>query len=427
MAIVPEIHASRLLAKTVVDNRGEKVGQVVELFVRTDEALPPLVAIEVACKGRGGKHRIIAWSAIQVLVREYLSLTVPQEQAPSVDLSAAPFMPVKRTLFDKQIVDMNGLKVVRVNDVKFNEIGGELRLVAVDVGLRGLLRRLGLRFLVHWVESRFHRALPDTLIQWADVERIDTDDGAGQVKLGVPYERLAKLRPADLADIVEALNARQRSALLGALDQSVAAEALTEVEPEVRSRILAHLGSERASDLLESMPADEAADILSDLRPDQAEALLNAMEAGDAQEVRELLEYEEDTAGRLMSTEFIGLQGQWTAAQAIDELRRLQPKPDVAYYLYIIDEEKHLNGVLSLRDLIIAPPDRLLAEIMHRDVVAVHEEDGKDKVGEILAKYDLLALPVLDDEGRLVGVVSLSDAVDDIFAADRHKPRWWAQ
>lgn len=415
-AIVPEIHASRLLEKTVVDNRGQRVGRVVELYVRLDEELPPLVALEV--QGQGRQRRTIAWSAVQVLVREYLSLSTSAEEVPEV--SVASLLPVRRALFDKQIVDLHGLKVVRVNDVKFSEIAGQLRLVAVDVGLRGLLRRLGLRPLVLWLENRLHRAVPDTLIKWQDVEHIDVE-GMGQLRLGVPYARLAKLRPADLADIVEALNARARSALLGALEEDVAAEVLTEVEPDVRASILAHLEREKASDLLESLPADEVADILSDLRQDRAEELLNAMEAEEAQEVRKILEYDENTAGRLMSTELLCFLDTQTAQETIEALRRLQPDPEVAYYLYVVDGERKLLGIVSLRDLVIAAPERPLGEIMNRHIIAVSKDDGKEKVRDLLAKYDLLALPVLDEEGRLVGVVSLPDAVDDLFVRARRR------
>ncbi|MBE3583970.1 MAG: CBS domain-containing protein [Limnochordaceae bacterium] len=429
MSVVPEIHASRLLAKTVIDAKGRKLGRVVEIYVQLDkDELPPVVALEV----RSRRHPdlpsplYIPWRTVQVLVRQYLSLTVPAE-ALSKAAPVAPeasWLPIRRTLFDKQIVDLNGLRVVRVNDLKFNEVGGGLRLVAVDVGLRGLLRRLGLRPLVHWAEARLHLSLPDTLIRWQDVQRIELE-GDGRLHLGVPYERLARLRPADLADILEALHTRERTAVLGALTPAIAAETLTEVEPEAREQILARLTPERVLSLLESLPADEAADILSQLRADRAAALLGAMKPEQGEQVRSFLEYEEDTAGRLMSREFIFFPQTQTADETIAALRQLKPPANSTYYLYVVDQAGHLLGTVSLRDLVVAAPSCRLEEIMRTKVIAVHVDDDRQTVGEMLAKYDLLALPVLDEDERLVGVVSLPEHADEIFSAERRRGGLW--
>ena len=247
---------------------------------------------------------------------------------------------------------------------------------------------------MHWWERRF-RDLPDTLIRWQDVERIETE--ANRVKLNVPYQRLAKLHPADLADIIEDLNNRDRTAVMQALDMDVAADALQEIEPEVQSAILEHLSGERASDLLETMPADEAADILGELPDAKAEELLNLMEAGQANEVRELLEYEEGTAGRLMTTEFIAFTQNQTVDETIVRLREAKPESDVAYYLYVVDEQGVLRGVVSLRDLVVSPPGTHLGEVMHPRVIAVRDTDDQAVVAEVITKYDLLAVPVVDE------------------------------
>ncbi|HHV56046.1 MAG TPA: CBS domain-containing protein [Firmicutes bacterium] len=434
MGVVPEIHASRLLAKTVVDNRGRRLGRVTEIFVQLGkEELPPVVALQVQASSwlwRGPlPFRLVPWRCVQVLVRQYLSLSVGIDSLPPVATPPSPpppvpseWLPVRRTLFDKQIVDLNGLRVVRVNDVKFTEIGDTLRLVAVDVGLRGLLRRLGLRPLVHFAESHFGLRLPDTLIRWQDVQRIELE-GNGRLHLGVPYERLARLRPADLADILEALHTRERTALLGALDPAVAAETLTEVEPEAREQMLARLTPEHVLRLLQSLSPDDAAAILSELRADRATALLGAMHPEQGEQVRALLEYPEDTAGRFMSTDFMAFPRQMTADETIATLRRLRPPAEEAYYLYVIDDERHLLGTVSLRDLVIAPPEQPLGEIMHPNPVAVRATDDRRTVGELLAKYDLLALPVIDEDGRLVGVVALSEHADEIFRPARRG--WW--
>ncbi|MDI6871478.1 MAG: CBS domain-containing protein [Bacillota bacterium] len=416
VAIVPEIHASRLLEKTVVDRFGKRLGRVNDILVEPGEEFPPVVGLEVRTK-RGALRRI-PWSLIQVLVRQYLTLSVQKDE---VDEQSLPekLLHLKRDLLDKQIVDLNGLKVRRINDIKLAEINGVLRLVAVEVGLRGLLRRLGLRRLVHGLDKLLPKPIEDYFISWRDVEPITS--APHQVKLAVPYERLSKLHPADLADILEALNRPERAAVMSALNVDVAAETLQEMEPEAQADVLEQLGGEKASDILESMPADEAADILGELPERRAQELLEQMEDEEAEDVRELLEYEEDTAGRLMTTDVLSFREELTTAQTIEELRRLKPDPDSAYYLYVVDGEQHLIGVVSLRDLVVAEPDQPLWAIMDPHVLFVKEDAHKNEVAEVMTKYDLLAIPVVDAGQHLLGMALIHDVVDDVYLANRRK------
>lgn len=417
MSIVPEIHASRLLEKTVVDRLGKRLGKVNDILVEPGEEFPRVVGLEV--RTRRGHLRRVPWSLIQVLVRQYLSLSVLRNELE--DTLPQNLLYLKRDLLDKQIVDLNGLKVRRINDLKLAEVNGVLRLVAVEVGLRGLLRRLGLRRLVHLLDRLLARPLQDFFISWRDVEPLT--GAPHQVKLAVPYERLSKLHPADLADILEALNRPERAAVMSALDEDLAAETLQEMEPEAQADVLEQLGKDKAADILESMPADEAADILGDLPERRAEELLEQMEDEEAEDVRELLEYEEDTAGRLMTTDFLSFREDATAGQTIEELRRLKPDPDSAYYLYVVDAEQHLIGVVSLRDLVIAEPDRPLWALMDPHVLFVKEDAHKNEVAEVMTKYDLLAVPVVDAGQVLVGMALIHDVVDDVYLVNRRSSR----
>ncbi|HHW14459.1 MAG TPA: CBS domain-containing protein [Firmicutes bacterium] len=414
MSIVPEIHASRLLEKTVVDRLGKRLGRVQDILVECGEEFPKVVGLEV--RSKRGHLRRVPWSLVQVLVRQYLSLSVLRTE---VDGDALPdnLLRLKRDLLDKQIVDLNGLKVRRINDLKLAEVNGVLRLVAVEVGLRGLLRRLGLRRLVHYADKLLPKPIPDYFISWRDVEPVTS--APHQVKLAVPYERLSKLHPADLADILEALNRPERAAVMSALDVDVAAETLQEMEPEAQADVLEQLGGDKATDILESMPADEAADILGDLPEHRAQALLEQMEDEEAEDVRELLEYEEDTAGRLMTTEVLSFREDLTAGETIEELRRLKPDPDSAYYLYVVDGEQHLIGVVSLRDLVVADPSQPLWALMDPHVLFVREDADKNEVAEVMTKYDLLAVPVVDAEQHLLGMALIHDVVDDVYLAER--------
>lgn len=417
MSIVPEIHASRLLEKTVVDRLGKRLGKVTDILVEPGEEFPRVAGLEVTSKH--GTRRQIPWSLIQVLVRQYFSLSVTKDEAGHEAPLPENLLYLKRDLLDKQIVDLNGLKVRRINDIKLAEVAGALRLVAVEVGLRGLLRRLGLRRVVHFIEKLGAKPIPDFFISWGHVEPIS--DAPHQVKLAIPYERLSKLHPADLADILEALNRPERAAVLSALDVETAAETLQEMEPEAQADALEEMGGERASDILESMPADEAADILGELPEHRAQELLEQMEDEEAEDVRELLEYEEDTAGRLMTTEVLSFRETQTAAETIEALRALKPDPDSAYYLYVVDGEDHLLGVVSLRDLVVAEPEQPLWAFMDPHVIFVGEDADKNEVAEVMTKYDLVAVPVVDAEQKLEGLALIHDVVDDVYLAGRKR------
>jgi CBS domain-containing protein/sporulation protein YlmC with PRC-barrel domain len=416
MSIVPEIHASRLLEKTVVDRLGKRLGRVEDILVECGGEFPKVVALEV--RTRRGDRRRIPWSLIQVLVRQYLSLAVPTSEVDDSDLSEN-LLYLKRDLLDKQIVDLNGLKVRRINDLKLAEANGVLRVVAVEVGLRGLLRRLGLRRLVHLLDRFLPQPVQDYFISWRDVEPIS--GAPNQVKLAVPYERLSKLHPADLADILEALNRPERAAVMSALDVDVAADTLQEMEPDAQADVLEQLGGDKASDILESMPADEAADILSDLPQHRAEELLDQMEDEEADDVRELLEYDENTAGRLMTTEVLSFREEANVGDTIEALRRLKPDPDSAYYLYVVDGEQHLIGVVSLRDLVVSEPEQPLWAIMDPHVLFVKEDAHKTEVAVVMTKYDLLAVPVVDATQHLLGIDLIHDVVDDVYLEDRRR------
>jgi Mg2+ transporter MgtE len=247
------------------------------------------------------------------------------------------------------------------------------------------------------------------------VDPIHSDISA--VKLRISHRKLARMHPADIADVVERLSLQQRDAVFASLDDETAADALEELSPEDQADILERLDPERAADILEEMKPDEAADLLSDLPEHQQEALLDMMEAREADEVEELLAYGEDTAGGLMTTEYVGLSADLTAAQAIDKLRELEPNAESVYYVYVVDEQENLQGVLSLRDLIVAKPDTPIRDIMITNVIRVSPGAATEDVTDIMRKYNLLAVPVVDDDGHMEGIVTVDDALDTVLAA----------
>lgn len=225
-------------------------------------------------------------------------------------------------------------------------------------------------------------------------------------------ELLAPYHPADLAEVMEELSDEQRATVLHLLTDTAAAETLSEMEIEDQAAILEALPAARATGILEEMSADDVADLISELSPDRAGELLELLDAEDATEVRELMEFREDSAGGIMTTEFVAVVGTLTAQGAIDELRRMAPEAETTYYVYVVNEREQLQGVLSLRELIIAPPEVPVAQIMRKQVQTVHVDEDQEEVARIVKKYNLLAVPVVDEHGVLRGIVTVDDIID---------------
>ena len=264
---------------------------------------------------------------------------------------------------------------------------------------------------------------PERYIDWEDVDPVETS--IASIKLRVPHAGLAELHPADLATIIDQLAPRDRAGVLAALDDEAAADAIEEMEPDTQVEVLEDLAPERAADILEEMSPDDAADLVQDLSDETRAELLALMERDEADELGELLRYPEDTAGGTMTTEFVAVPADLSAAATIDRLRELEPDAETIYYVYVVDGDGRLVGVLSLRDLIVAPPDSAVGEVMIPEPVAVGVLDDRDEVAAVVARYNLLAVPVVDAEHRLVGIVTVDDAMDTILPAGwrRRLPR----
>lgn len=413
MLAAPEIYLSEILDRPVTDRVGERIGRIHDLLVACGESFPKVTAIMVA---RRGREVLVGLDQVQVLNRRLATLNVLEgEIRPENGVDERVLL--RRDILDKQIVDTHDVKVVRVNDIKVASIGHEMRVVAVDIGTRGLLRRLGVERAALRALRFFRRTLGEILVRWDFLEPLESR--VDRVKLAVPQNKLAELHPAEIADIVNELHPKESTLIVERLDDETAAETLSRVEPETQVTILENMDSQRASDILESMSPDDATDIVSEMNEEKAAELLNLMEAKQQKAVRSLMAHDEDTPGGLMTTEYIAFKETLTAEKTINCLRELAPDAEVIYYLYVIDAEEKLRGVLSLRDLIVAPPATPLSEIMTERVVSVGHDDDLEKVKEIFVKYDFLALPVTGDDGKLLGVITVDDAIDLILAKRR--------
>jgi CBS domain-containing protein len=414
---------SQVIGRPVRDTRGEPMGKVADLIVAVGERYPPVTGLVVATDRR---KIFLHWSAVA-------GLDVRGARLNTSTLDIAKFeqrpqeIRLKVDLLDKQIVDIDGRRVVRVNDISLDEIEGSLRLVAVDVGAAGLLRRLGFEGPFRTVARNLRLPLRERYIDWEDVDPVESS--IASVKLRVPHARLAELHPADLASIIDQLVPKDRAGVLASLGDEAVADAMEEMEPDTQVEVLEDLEPERAADILEEMSPDDAADLVADLSDAARGEILALMEQDEADEVQGLLGYPEDSAGGIMTTEFIAVPATLTAAATIDRLRELEPDAETIYYVYVTDAERRLVGVLSLRDLIVAKPDARISEVMFGEPVAVGLLADQDEVAQAVARYNLLAVPVVDDEGRLTGIVTVDDAIDTVLptAWKRRLPRLYSR
>jgi magnesium transporter len=329
-----------------------------------------------------------------------------------------------RDVLDKQIIDTDGARVVRVNDLELMRVSGMMVVSNVDVGGMGILRRIGLGGAAEKMASRLHVNVPSNYISWDDVELLSYDNA---MRLKVPREKIADLHPADVAEILSDLNRVESGQFLESLDVEQLADTLEEVEPEFQASLVENMTDERVADVLEEMEPDEAADLLGELPPERSEDLLALMEKDEAEDVRKLLTYPEDSAGGIMTTGFAAVRPDLTAEQAIQALREMEGEAETIFYVYVTDEEEHLIGVFTLDTLIFAKPDSPILDITQTRLQTVNLEDQQEDVAQVIAKYDLLAVPVVDEQNVLHGIVTADDALDKIIptAWKKRLPRYY--
>ena len=417
-------YISELIGKPVVEASGERVGQLTDLIAsaRGDIPHPKVVAVVVK---HGRKTLAVPFSRVALLAIPAVALTQPLAEI-------VPYEPGERDLYlvrdvlDKQIIDTDGMRVVRVNDLELTRVNSHFYVANVDIGTLGLLRRLGLAKVLQRVTSRLGRGLLPTIISWDGVELLSGDQ---PLRLKVPGDKITDLHPADLAEILSDLNRSESGKLLDSLDVKTVADTLEAVEPDFQASLVEAMPDQKVADLLEEMAPDEAADLLAELPEGRSQELLSLMDVDEAKDVRKLLAYPEDAAGGIMTTEYIAIPPDLNAEQAIAYLRANADQAETIFYIYVADSENRLSGVFSLQDLVLAAPETPVEEFMHHRVVSVNVLDSQDEVAQAIAKYNLLAIPVVDEQGRLHGIVTADDALDKIIptAWKKRLPRMYRQ
>lgn len=410
------LYFSEVVGRKVLDADEREIGRLWDLSIHLGDPFPSVNQIlirpdrsEVLLIGSG--NVVVAWRDRPLRLSVRLSDLRPGRRRDKGELL------VREALLDKQVLDVSGAKVERVNDVSFLIVkDNEIRLAHIDVGLRGLVRRLGWeRFvdgLVLLLRPGAKYLTNEPLIGWKYV--VPTLDDPAGLRLALSQKSLAKLHPADLADILEDLPTGSRRTVFEVLELDTAARVLSEVAPDMQEDLLSH-GSdpERAADLLETMPPDAAADVLSELPPNEAENLISRMQPDDAQAVTTLLHHEEDTAGALMTTELVALPGSLTVAEAFDRLREAAREVEFLYQFYVVDDRNRLLGYVTMRRLFLAQPADRIADIMAPWSILVHPEDKTSEVANVIERYNLAAVPVVDADGVLLGMITVDDVLTE--------------
>ena len=404
---------SDFLNRRVYSFLGLKVGKLSDLVAERAEPYPMIIGIVVQTK-RGKKRIYLPWEKI-IRIEPQVTLSEDESNGFQASLPQKDIILLREEVMDKQIVDTFGAKVVRVNDLHFLRVNSNLRLVHVDVGFRGLMRRVGWERVVdqalRWL---FSYDLPNQFISWKYVQLLS---GSDLLHLSVSQKKLMHLHPADLADIIEDLSGRERSAIFHALDTETAADMLEEVDPKIQKSLIEEITVEKASDIVEEMSPSDAVDLLHDLPEERAEEILDGMEQEKAEDLRELLVHPEETAGGLMTTAYLSLTPGVTVEAAIARLRAQAPDLDIIDYIYVGDEGEVLQGVVSIRGLLTAHSHQPLFEIQAPRVVSVKPDADQKEVVEAFAKYGFRALPVVDEGNRLRGVIGFRSVLD-VLAPD---------
>ena len=399
---------SQILRKKIFDPAGRPQGRVSDLVVTTADLYPPVTGVLFWPIGKKGPSRFPWQRIIEVGDKLVVQPLTPEDQAEAI-MSEGELL-LKDSLLDKQIVDTHGAKILRVNDLHLLKVNRNLRLVHVDVGLRGLMRRAGLeRAMDKFFQWFLDYHLSDHFIPWRFVQPLSSPD---LLRLKITQNRFSQLHPADLADIIEELDIHKRSEVFQSLDVETAAETLEETDPKIQVRLIESLNPARASDIIEEMSPSEAADLLGDLPKDKAEGILKEMEKEIAEDVKELLVHPEEKAGGLMTPSFLSLPAQATVKEALDLLRQQAQNLDLLYYIYVTDEQGHLFGVTNLRGLFMANPQAALADLMDARVVSVGLEEGKEEIANLFAKYGFKAIPVVDETNLMKGVITFKNLLE---------------
>jgi CBS domain-containing protein/sporulation protein YlmC with PRC-barrel domain len=428
--IINFIYLSELLHLPVINARdGRLLGRIEDLAAMPGQVYPKVTGVLVK-PGRGKHVLYIPWMSIQrSVLRKALTLeNAAGDAAYPAGASENEFL-LRKSFLDKQIISTSGYKVVRVNDLQLlidntSKQTPSLWLVHIDIGVKGLLRRLG---WLRWYNAMFTwlvgREMRDIFVSWKHVQPTSTTSVSGSLSLKTDSSKLSEIHPADLADILEDLGVDERISLIESLDHTTAALTLQEMSMKIRVQVAETLEPEKLAAIINEMQMDETVDLLDELSTERRSTLSGLMPKDRVAEIRELAKMSTKEVGSIMNTDFIVARVTYTAGEVLAAVQTECPRAEILYYVYILDDQDHLKGIVTLRNLLSSPAATPVAELMTEKITSVEPDTSIKKAARIFFKYDFEALPVVDEENRMQGIVTQRDALENVFPEIREESK----
>lgn len=398
------MYISEIIRKPVFD-KGKQIGKLKDAIVSSEVSYPIIKAIIVDKTDK--KTISIPYTYIESIGKETRLKTsldeIKEYKIKNHDIR------LWEDVLDRQVVDIEDKKVRRVNDIKISCSHGYYHIMGVDIGFYGILKRLGLERVAKPMRVRSN----ENIIAWEDIDTLNPD--YSRLKLKVHKQNIKKLHPADIAEIVDQLGLNESLNILNSLDDEAAADTLEEVSPERQVYLLEGMDSKRAAEILDEMDPDDAADVLGELPEEKAEELLDLLEPKESKDLRILLKYPENTAGGIMTTEYASVEQELTVGEVLKSLREIAENVETVYYVYVTSKDGELTGVVSLRDILLSDTDKKISEVMRTPVITADILEDQQEIAQKIAKYNLLALPVVEDDNILKGIITVDDAIDIVL------------
>ena len=402
------VYFSQLKGSPVYDSRGKYLGKLHDLSFVDGGKYAEIT--HIIYTGRDKYKKKLSWRVVKEFKETRNKSITIFLNLPEKDLT--PFFPKSKEvlvgdILDKQVIDVNGVKIVRINDIVLGKVKERFFIVAVGVGTKSFLRRIGFKNI-----SKVSN-IKENIIPWKSVERLEPE--LHDLHLKIQKDKIADLHPEDIADIMEDLSHNERILIFNSLNREKAARTIIEAETNVQDSLLKSWKLERVKDLLENIPYDQAADILSLMPDDRSSKILKSMRKSISSKIKKILNYHPESAGAIMKTDYIAVPDSFTAQKTIDYLRKLKPSSERIYHIYVVDKNKKFKGVLSIRLLLTAQPRMKVTDIMETDVIYVHVDTPKEDIAKAMARYDLFVLPVIDQDKALKGIVLADDVLTEVI------------
>jgi CBS domain-containing protein len=416
------------IKKGVIDKNGRWIGKPFDFLVESLGVTYPKLSAIVISKGNFvKKYAIISWEQIQKINENFYVKISEELLEYKSQYYEEPQTTIKKHILDQQVVDTYNRKVVRINDVHLLKLDNELRIAHVDIGLRGIVRRLGwesfIDFIIRSIDSHAHYLTRNGSLSWKYVQPLSVHPDKGTIQLNVTKAEIKSIPPPDLSEILLELDLYQRAAFFRSLDVDTQIGVITEMDMKLQKELVRELDTKTCGVLFERMPSDEAVDLLGELPRRDTDRILSYVGTKKSKKLYSLLSHKSRSAGGLMATEFVTLTNTMTVLDAINHIKQLQTTAETIYYAYVVDSENHLQGAVTFKHLLIESLDRKIVDIMDTKPVSVHINDSAKEVAYIIDKYNLMAIPVIDQNQVLQGIITVDDILSLVISETWGKKR----